>query len=318
MSTILPELLTSVCLVAGCAADFIFGDPKNPPNPVRLFGAVICRADDTLNTDAHAAAKGALFSVLFVAVVFICFSLLEAAASSAGVVVHTAFHTLFVFFGLAGKSLITGCGEVFSTLNGGDEARARSLLSKLVGRDTANLNSSQIKTAALETMSENLSDGVVAPVFFYLLGGVPAMMAYKAVNTLDSMIGYKTPRHLRFGMTAARMDDVANFVPARLTALFMALCSASPYRARRALVFTFKFGRSHPSPNAGFPQAALAGILDCRLGGPSFYGGRVMDKPYMGLRDREPVYADYIRAKAVNQAVAVLAVALAALVSLTF
>lgn len=309
-----PDAVYVACLLAGLAADFAFGDPRWLPHPVRLFGSVILRADRLLNNGRFITVKGAVFSVSFTVCVFAGFSLLESAALSAGAVFHAVFCVLFVFFGLAGKSLTTGCGAVFSAIEGGDAALARRRLSRLVGRDTANLGPRRIKTAALETMSENLSDGVVAPVFFYMLGGVPAMMAYKAVNTLDSMIGYKTARHLRFGMTAARMDDLANLIPARLTAALMIVCAPRLDGMRRAFEFVKKFGRAHPSPNAGFPQAALAGMLDCRFGGAAFYGGRAAVKPFIGLCDREPGAADFKTARAVNNTVAVTVVAIAAVV----
>ncbi|MCY4047643.1 MAG: adenosylcobinamide-phosphate synthase CbiB [Candidatus Dadabacteria bacterium] len=313
-----PDIVSSLCLLAGLLVDFVFGDPPRLPNPVRLFGAVISRADSVLNTGRAAAVKGAVFSVSLVVCVFAGFTLLEAAALFSGALVHAVFCALFVFLGLAGKSLTTGCGGVFSALESGDIEAARARLSHLVGRDTAALGPRRIKTAALETMSENLSDGVVAPLFFYMLGGIPAMMAYKAVNTLDSMIGYKTARHLRFGMAAARMDDLANLVPARLTAAFMVLCAPDRAGMRRAFAFTRRFGRSHPSPNAGFPQAALAGILDCRFGGASSYGGRTAARPFIGLRDREPDSADFKKAAAVGKAATVCAAAFAVAAALVF
>ena len=312
------DMVFPVCLLAGLLADFVFGDPPRLPNPVRFFGAVISRADSLLNTGRATQVKGAVFSVSFVAFVFAGFSLLETAALSLGAPVHFVFCALFVFFGLAGKSLVSGCGEVFSSLESKGVEAARSRLSRLVGRDTESLGPRRIKTAALETMSENLSDGVVAPVFFYILGGVPAMMAYKAVNTLDSMIGYKTERHLRFGMAAARMDDLANFIPARLTAALMIVCAGSRASARRAFAFVRKFGRSHSSPNAGFPQAALAGILNCRFGRAASYGGRTAVRPFIGFRDTEPSFADFRKAGAVNGAVAVCAAALAVAAALLF
>ncbi|QMU55634.1 MAG: cobalamin biosynthesis protein CobD [Candidatus Mycalebacterium zealandia] len=294
----------ALCLIIGCVADFLFSDPRRIPNPVRLFGAVISRAELFLNRGIAKTVKGAFLALFLVAGVFLIFTQFENAAESAGIFAYVSFTSLFVFFGLAGTSLIRECGAVFSAVEKGDVRLARKRLSNIVGRDTEELCATRIKTAALETMSENLSDGVVAPIFFYFLGGVPAMMAYKAVNTLDSMIGYKNKRYRRFGMVAAKMDDAANFIPARLTAFLMAVCAFS----FRSFVFITKFGRNHSSPNAGFPQAALAGILDCRFGGSASYGGEMVEKPFIGERTREITAQDFKTARKVNNAVMVVAV----------
>ncbi len=306
--------LVSLCLIIGCVADFLFSDPRIPPNPVRFFGAVISRAEKFLNRGGARAAKGGIFAVAFATGVFWFFTQFQNAALSAGVFAYIVFASLFVFFGLAGSGLIAECAAVFSAVEKGDISLSRLRLSMIVGRDTDTLCAARIKTATLETMSENLSDGVVAPIFFYLLGGVPAMMAYKAVNTLDSMIGHKNSRYGEFGKVAARIDDAANFIPARLTAFAMALCALS----RRSFVFLFRFGRSHPSPNAGFPQAALAGILDCRFGGVSSYGGQTVRKPFIGENPREITPRDFAAARRINNVIMVVSVVAASLLKAVF
>jgi adenosylcobinamide-phosphate synthase len=186
-----------------------------------------------------------------------------------------------VFVGLATRTLVDEGRAVFHALDESLES-GRRRLTRIVGRDTARLDAAQVRTAVCETMSENLSDGVVAPLFYYALGGVPAMMAYKAVNTLDSMIGHRDARYEWFGKAAARLDDGANFVPARLTALLMVVLSASG----RGWRFVRRFAGAHTSPNAGYPEAALAGILDVRFGGPHTYDGERIDKPWIGENDR--------------------------------
>ncbi|WP_462137119.1 adenosylcobinamide-phosphate synthase CbiB [Candidatus Mycalebacterium sp.] len=306
--------VAALCLVIGCVADFLFSDPRSVPNPVRFFGAVISRAELFLNRGVAKTVKGAVFALSLVAAVFLIFTQFQNAAAAAGIFANVFFTSLLVFLGLAGTSLIRECGAVFSAVEKGDIRLARKRLSTIVGRDTEGLCAERIKTATLETMSENLSDGVVAPIFFYFLGGVPMMMAYKAVNTLDSMIGYKNKRYRRFGMMAAKMDDVANFIPARLTAFLMAVCSFS----FRSFVFISKFGRNHSSPNAGFPQAALAGILDCRFGGPASYAGEVVRKPFIGERRREITAQDFKTARKINNAVMVVAVAAASVLKIVF
>jgi adenosylcobinamide-phosphate synthase len=195
---------------------------------------------------------------------------------------YLVVNSVWVYYCLANHSLIAEGKKVFSVLENEGLEAARMQLSRIVGRDTSKLNAQQIRIAVLETMSENLSDGVVAPLFYYAIAGVPGMMAYKMVNTMDSMLGYRSERYEWFGKFAARLDDVANFIPARLTALLMVLVAGS----RRGLLFIFKFGSKHKSPNAGYPEAALAGILDCRFGGPNVYYGKVVEKPFIGKNDR--------------------------------
>ena len=163
-----------------------------------------------------------------------------------------------------------------------------------------------MRTAALETLAENLSDGVIAPLFWFALLGTPGMLAYKMVNTLDSMIGYRTERYKDFGCWAAHIDDVANYIPARLTALLMVIASGK----LSLLNFVWKNGRKHASPNSGYPEAALAGILSCRFGGPHYYFGELFDKPYIGENDRELTTTDMHTATRINRLAELLMLAL--------
>jgi len=163
-----------------------------------------------------------------------------------------------------------------------------------------------VRTAALETLAENLSDGVIAPLFWYAVLGVPGMMAYKMVNTLDSMIGYRNERYRQFGCIAARIDDVANYIPARLTALLMILVSGRFSLLR----FVGKYGSRHASPNSGYPEAALAGILNCRFGGPHYYFGEEVWKPFIGNNERALTTEDMKKAVCVNRQAEVLMVVL--------
>ena len=185
-----------------------------------------------------------------------------------------------------------------------DEGRRQ--VARIVGRDTSELTAQEVRTAALETLAENLSDGVIAPLFWFAILGTPGMLAYKMVNTLDSMIGYRTERYRDFGCWAAHIDDVANFLPARLTALLMVL----PTGRLGLLRFVWKNGRNHASPNSGYPEAALAGILDCRFGGPHYYFGQLFDKPFIGDNDRPLTTADMKTAVRVNRTAEVLMVLL--------
>ena len=178
----------------------------------------------------------------------------------------------------------------------------RLQVGRIVGRDTSGLSPQEIRTAALETLAENLSDGVVAPLFWYAIWGVPGMMAYKMVNTLDSMIGYKNERYRAFGCVAARIDDIANYLPARITAFLMVVVSGR----MSLLLFVKRFGSKHASPNSGYPEAALAGILDCRFGGTHDYFGESVYKPYIGENHRDFTTFDADKAVSVNRQVEII------------
>ena len=213
--------------------------------------------------------------------------------------------TRLIFFCLAGTTLIKEVRDVFLALDRSLDV-GRKQVARIVGRDTTQLTAQEVRKAALETLAENLSDGVIAPLFWYLLLGVPGMMAYKMVNTLDSMIGYHSERYLHFGCFAAKMDDVANYLPARLTALLMVIASGH----LKHLSFVRKYGRCHASPNSGYPESALAAILDCRFGGPHIYFGELFDKPYIGTNDRDLTTADMKKAVRINRLSEVLMVAI--------
>ena len=236
------------------------------------------------------------------------------------------FRAVLVFFFLAGTTLIREVRQVFLSLDSSLE-RGRQQVARIVGRDTSQLSAQEVRTAALETLAENLSDGVIAPLFWWALLGVPGMAAYKMVNTLDSMIGYRTERYREFGRWAARLDDVANYLPARLTALLMLVGYEAlavgrllagvarslrqwPKSFVRLVTFVGRYGSRHSSPNSGYPEAALAGILGCRFGGPHYYFGQLFEKPFIGENDRLLCTADMVMAVRVNRAAEMLMVAL--------
>ncbi|SDC56311.1 adenosylcobinamide-phosphate synthase CbiB [Williamwhitmania taraxaci] len=289
-------------LAIGYMLDLMLGDPERWPHVVRLFGNAIAFGEQKLNRGAFQFTKGAVMTVLLIAITYLFFFVADKLLCNYPIV-WLAWSSLFCFWGLGNKNLIDEGRGVWRALALGLDA-GRKQLSRIVGRNTETLSAKKVKLAVLETLSENLSDGVVAPIFFFALGGVPAMMAYKMVNTLDSMVGYRNPRYELFGKCAARLDDIANFIPARITALLMVLVSLSG----RGLRFIFMYGHAHKSPNSGYPEAALAGILNIRFGGTSTKGGEVVEKPFIGKVDREPNDADFTRAAWINHAVAFLAV----------
>ena len=285
-------------LLAAWLLDRWLGDPQWMPHPVVAFGKAIAFFEHRLNRGEGRFLKGMLVSCLLVAGVYglTAWLLRQAALFSPGLLL--ALQVLLIFYCLAGTTLVREVRMVFLAVDRSLE-EGRRQVSRIVGRDTSGLSAQEVRTAALETLAENLSDGVVAPLFWYLLLGVPGMLAYKMVNTLDSMIGYRNERYRRFGCFAARLDDVANFVPARLTAFLMVLASGH----LSLLGFVARYGNQHASPNSGYPESALAGILNCRFGGPHHYFGEEVWKPYIGDNDRPLTTADMRTAIRINRRV---------------
>ena len=315
--------------------DLIFGDPARLPHPIVWFGKVISAFEHSLNKGNHRKLKGALTAIGLILFVFLIAWMLRELLAIFTIFIFDGTHEqayripvllylfdiLAVFYCLAGTTLIREVRAVFLALDRSLE-EGRQQVARIVGRDTSELSAQEVRTAALETLAENLSDGVIAPLFWFAILGTPGMLAYKMVNTLDSMIGYKTERYRDFGCWAAHIDDIANYIPARLTALLMAIADIFiPLLSRRGadrrgglilLRFIHKYGRNHASPNSGYPEAALAGILDCRFGGPHYYFGQLFDKPYIGTNDRPLTTADMKTAVRINRTAEILMVILTA------
>ena len=288
-------MISPISLIIGWLMDFIFGDPERLPHPIVWFGRMISFGEKRLNKGLHRKLKGALMSVSLIIAVFTITWLIRhllqiSLHTPNSTLLLTLFDAIIVFYCLAGTTLIKEVREVFLALDRSLE-EGRAQVARIVGRDTSELSAQEVRTAALETLAENLSDGVIAPLFWLAILGTPGMMAYKMVNTLDSMIAYHTERYLDFGCWAAHIDDIANFIPARLTALLMG----------GNLSFIRKYGRNHASPNSGYPEAALASILDCRFGGPHKYFGELFDKPFIGDNDRPLTTPDMKTAVRVNR-----------------
>ena len=289
-------MLAILPLLAGWILDLLLGDPQWLPHPVVWFGKAIAACEHKLNRGHHRKAKGAVVAILLIALVFALTWLIRYWLLSLSSYLLLLFDTVIIFYCLASTTLIREVREVFFALDRSLE-EGRQQVARIVGRDTSELSAQEVRTAALETLAENLSDGVIAPLFWFSLLGTPGMLAYKMVNTLDSMIGYKTERYKDFGCWAAHIDDVANYIPARLTALLMILASGK----LNLLAFVWKNGPRHASPNSGYPEAALAGILNCRFGGPHYYFGQLFDKPYIGENERPLTTADMKKAVRVNR-----------------
>ena len=314
-------------LLIGWLLDLFFGDPQKLPHPIVWFGKMIAACEHQYNKGTHRKLKGALIAIGLILFVFAITWMLRKILGIFALFIFDGtreqvyqipillyiFDALAIFYCLAGTTLIREVREVFLALDRSLE-EGRKQVARIVGRDTSELSAQEVRTAALETLAENLSDGVIAPLFWLAILGTPGMLAYKMVNTLDSMVGYKTERYRDFGCWAAHIDDIANFIPARLTALLMLLYSPPKLGGVRGglnrLKFVLKYARNHASPNSGYPESALAAILDCRFGGPHYYFGELFDKPYIGTNDRPLTTDDMKTAVRVNRMAEVLMVIL--------
>jgi adenosylcobinamide-phosphate synthase len=297
-------MINPIALIIGWLADFFIGDPARLPHPIVWFGRMISFGEKRLNRGSYRKLKGAVMAIGLILAVFGTSWLIRWWLASKALGLVLAFDAVAVFYCLAGTTLIREVRQVFLALDRSLE-EGRAQVARIVGRDTSELSAQEVRKAALETLAENLSDGVIAPLFWLALLGTPGMLAYKMVNTLDSMIGYHTERYLDFGCWAAHIDDVANYIPARLTAALMIIFTSSPFHHFN---FIRKYGRNHASPNSGYPEAALASILDCQFGGPHKYFGEMFDKPFIGDTDRELTTADMKTAVRVNRTAEVIMV----------
>ena len=307
------SILLILPLFIGWVLDLLLGDPVWMPHLVVGFGKMIAAGEKWLNKGKHRRLKGGLMSCFLVLFVFSVTCVLLYLLYIVHDLLYILFASLMVFWCLAGTTLIREVRQTFIAVDRSLE-EGRKQVARIVGRDTSELSAQEIRTAALETLAENLSDGVIAPLFWFAIGGVPGMLTYKMINTLDSMIGYKTDRYREFGCFAAHLDDVANYIPARITAFLMVLASGR----LSLLKFVAKYGSKHASPNSGYPEAALAGILNCRFGGPHTYFGQLFEKPYIGENDRLLTTDDMRIAIRINRVAECVAVFLIILIPLLF
>ncbi len=308
-------------LLIAVAADALLGDPPTWPHFVRWLGRLISWLEGLARGIFHSPEGLRLAGFLLVAAVvgggalgcWLALKLARAFFEPLGFLLATAVS----FQCLAAGQLWREARSVAQPLEAGDLDLARQRLGLIVGRDTAALDEAGVRRAVIETVAENFNDGVVAPLFYLALGGPVLGVAYKAVNTLDSMVGYKNEKYADLGLAAARLDDLAGWAPARLSALLMALASPlvglSADRAWRAALSDHA---AHKSPNSGWPEAAAAGALGVKLGGPNFYNGRLVKKPWINPQGRQPEAADSRSSLDLLAAAAALASALALLVAL--
>ena len=274
----LPVLLAAIIL------DLLIGDPRWFPHPVVFMGKLITALEKVLRRLFRSEGTGGSFLLVFTVAITVGLALLLLkCAYSVSPSFGFALAVCLSWSCLAARSLHRESRLVADALVRGDLAEARRFLSYIVGRDTAELDETEIWRATVETVAENSSDGVIAPLFYLMIGGPVMGLAYKAVNTLDSMVGYRNERYLHFGRASARFDDLANYLPARITGLLMV--AAAPLMglsAKDSWRIIRRDGHNHSSPNSGIPEAAVAGATGVRLGGTNLYGGRPVVKPTIG------------------------------------
>jgi len=297
---------TALGLALGAVADLLLADPRRG-HPVAGFGTTALALERRTWRDSRAA--GAAHTLLLTGATAALGTALERRAGPRARTLATAAATWAV---LGGTSLGRAATTMQRALDAGDLESARAALPALAGRDPRELGEAELARATVESVAENTSDAAVAPLFWGAVAGLPGLLAYRAVNTLDAMIGHRSPRYERFGWAAARLDDVANWLPARATAALVVVCApvvgGSPREALRAW---FRDGAAHPSPNSGRCEAAAAGALGVRLGGRNVYGTRVEVRPALGS-GRGPTAADIPRAVRLSRAVWTAAAILAA------
>ena len=282
--------MTGSELAVACLLDAAVGDPRWFPHPVRWMGSLVDWCDRCVYRLLLSAAQqrlaGVLLAVILPAGVYVAATMLIWLGSSIDPLWGSAATVLLAWTTLAARDLIDHVVAVQQALQSVSLAEARTAVAQIVGRDTEEMDETDIVRATVETIAESTADGIVAPLFYLVLGGAPLALAYKAINTLDSMIGHLDDRYRWFGWASARMDDAANFIPARITALLLVLSAGVVSRSWPAMQRTWQIllrdGGRHPSPNSGRPEAAMAGALGVQLGGINRYDGLPVERPCLG------------------------------------
>ncbi len=277
----------SLIIVYAYLLDLLLGDPRWLPHPVKGIGLLIKFLEKIIRrftkTDKHRKVGGIILLLTVVCIVVVLIYAIIRSLVSVSYILYFAVSVFLAYTTIGSKDLYAESLDVLKPLLRGDLDRARDMLGRLVGRDTGHLTREAVCMALIESVSENTSDGVVAPLFYLAIGGLPLAFAYKAVNTLDSMVGYRDDKYRDIGRASARADDLLNYIPARITGVIMVVVSfLLRFDWRRAIFILKRDGRRHPSPNAGIPEAATAGALRVRVGGGGYYSGIYHPKPHIG------------------------------------
>lgn len=292
-------VIYSICI--GFLLDFCFGDPYCIPHPIVFIGKAISGAERLLrrlfpSSHKGETAAGAVLAIFLPVISFCVSAAILYIAYKIHFLLWFALNTFWAFQIIAARCLATESKKVYNCLKKGDIEMARKQLSWLVGRDTTELSEKEITKACVETVAENTSDGVTAPLFYMIIGGVPLGMFYKTVNTLDSMVGYRNEKYEYFGKVSAKLDDILNFIPSRICGLLMAASAAFAGLNAKNAFRIFKRDRlNHLSPNSAQTESAVSGALGIELGGTHIYFGKVVEKPTIGDDIREPEPYDIIK-----------------------
>ncbi len=273
-------------LPAAFLLDLVLGDPESLPHPIRWMGKGITFVEPVFRKlPAGLIISGTFFTISLITATWVLTAFVVQAANIIHPLFRVGIEILLIYYAVSARSLEDSALEIYRSLKQSRPHEAKTRAARIVGRDVADLNEDGIARATVETVGENLVDGVVSPLFYAAIGGAPLAMAYKMVNTLDSMVGYKNDTYRHFGKVAARIDDVANFIPARLVVAVIAIgAQILTHRGLYTLRTAMAEGANHSSPNAGYPEAAFAGALSVQLGGPNYYEGRLVKKPFIGFQ----------------------------------
>ncbi len=283
-------------LPSAFSLDLVLGDPLRLPHPIRLMGRWIQKWEPSFRISAIGLTlSGCMFAICLVAGTLLSACLILYIAKSLNLYLYIICQIVIVYYSISVKSLRSAGMEIYRDLKEGSLEGARYKLSRIVGRDVNSLDSQGTARGAVESIGENLVDGVISPLFYAAIGGAPLCIAYKMINTLDSMIGYRNERYEKFGKCAARIDDIANFIPARLSVPIITVAAfILGHRPRKNSFSVPKQAGNHSSPNAGFPETAFSMALKIKLGGPNYYEGRLVEKPFIGPEFPDPS-AEHIR-----------------------
>lgn len=289
-----------ISIVCAYIMDMILGDPKWLPHPVVLMGKLIHTLEKILRkifkTEKGLKLAGLLLWIITVGTSLVLTFFVLKIAFNFSFILGFILQTIIIWTGIARKTLYDEAEKVYQAVETGDIKKARTRIGYLVGRDTTKLSFDEIIRATVETVAENTVDGITAPLFYATIGGAPLMMAYKAVNTLDSMVGYKNDKYENLGYFSAKLDDFFNWLPARITLvgfIFAAAIKGYDYAATQKIAK--RDHKNHKSPNAGWPEAAMAGTLGIQLGGNNVYFGKIVEKPTIGDKTRQLESQDIIR-----------------------
>ena len=266
--------------------DLIFGDPQNVVHPVQVIGKIISAGEKVLLRKKYKFLAGAVLNIFTVSIMYTLMYLISKSVKISVFFMIIEIYLMYTIFSI--NSLAREGNRVYRILKEGDIEKARKDLSYLVSRDTETMDEKMIIRSTMETISENTVDGIVAPMFYMFLGGMPLAMAYKAINTLDSMVGYKNEKYMDFGKFSAKVDDAANFIPARITGILIVLASMIlGYDYKNSLKIFIRDRKNHSSPNSAHSEASVAGALGVRFGGKVSYFGKEIDKPTIGDKTKE-------------------------------